>query len=104
MQGTQKEVADAVETAPTITVSVVSSISLVPAEEWDACAMDTTGGEAANPFILHAFLLSLEESKSASPVLPVPLEGSSYKIRMCYSRFNHPGGLNPGVMLTEIWF
>ncbi|BBN04168.1 uncharacterized protein MPTK1_3g02300 [Marchantia polymorpha subsp. ruderalis] len=50
----------------TITVSVISSISRVSAEEWDSCATDASGVEAINPFVLHDFLLSLEESKSAS--------------------------------------
>ncbi|XP_074579977.1 uncharacterized protein LOC141836392 [Curcuma longa] len=46
-------------------LSVVSSISDVPANQWDACAIDATGPEKFNPFISHAFLSSLEESRSA---------------------------------------
>lgn len=49
-------------------LSVVSSISDVPANQWDACAIDATGPEKFNPFISHAFLSSLEESRSAVKV------------------------------------
>ena len=57
------------ETSPlTLTVSVVSSISLVPAAAWDLCALEAAGEESANPFVCHAFLSSLEDSKSAVPV------------------------------------
>ncbi|CAM6083857.1 unnamed protein product [Calypogeia fissa] len=55
------------EPLSTITVSVVSSLSLIPEKEWDACASDAAGPDSANPFVSHAFLLSLEESKSAAP-------------------------------------
>ncbi|XP_019174370.1 PREDICTED: uncharacterized protein LOC109169916 isoform X1 [Ipomoea nil] len=48
-----------------ILVSVVSSISEVSPEEWDACSLDATGPEQFNPFLTHAFLSSLEESGSA---------------------------------------
>jgi predicted N-acyltransferase len=34
----------------------------VSAEDWDACA---TGDGTLNPFLLHAFLLALETSRSA---------------------------------------
>ena len=40
------------------TVRLAKSISDVPAEHWDACA------GPGNPFLSHAFLLSLEESES----------------------------------------
>ena len=52
----------------TLTVSVVSSISLAPAAAWDLCALEAAGEESANPFVCHAFLSSLEDSKSAVPV------------------------------------
>ncbi|KAJ0972866.1 hypothetical protein J5N97_020825 [Dioscorea zingiberensis] len=48
-----------------ISLSVVSSISEISVEDWDACALDTTGLEKFNPFLSHAFLSSLEESGSA---------------------------------------
>jgi predicted N-acyltransferase len=42
-------------------VRLAKSISDVPAEHWDACA------GPGNPFLSHAFLLSLEESESVCP-------------------------------------
>ena len=39
----------------------------VSASEWDACAR---GSGETNPFLLHAFLSALEESRSA--VGPIP--------------------------------
>ncbi|XP_043687458.1 uncharacterized protein LOC122638661 isoform X2 [Telopea speciosissima] len=48
-----------------IFLSVVSSISEVSADGWDACALDATGPEKLNPFLTHGFLSSLEESGCA---------------------------------------
>uniref|UniRef100_A0A5B7BB79 Acyl-CoA N-acyltransferase n=1 Tax=Davidia involucrata TaxID=16924 RepID=A0A5B7BB79_DAVIN len=48
-----------------ISVSVVSSISQVSSNEWDACNLGATGSENFNPFLTHGFLSSLEESGSA---------------------------------------
>ncbi|KAF8019427.1 hypothetical protein BT93_G0187 [Corymbia citriodora subsp. variegata] len=48
-----------------ISLSIVSSISEVSANDWDACALDATGPEKYNPFLSHGFLSSLEESNSA---------------------------------------
>ncbi|URE34166.1 hypothetical protein MUK42_35271 [Musa troglodytarum] len=48
-----------------ISLSVVSSISDISSNDWDACATDATSPEKFNPFISHAFLSSLEESRSA---------------------------------------
>lgn len=45
-----------------VSLSVVSSISEVSSEDWDACAVDTNGPEKFNPFLSHGFLSSLEES------------------------------------------
>jgi predicted N-acyltransferase len=51
-------------------VRVEPSIAAVPAAAWDACARGTgsatTSACQGNPFISHAFLLALEESKSAA--------------------------------------
>ncbi|CAI5459937.1 unnamed protein product [Closterium sp. Yama58-4] len=53
-------------TATALTVTVSSSIASIPAADWDACALDAAGGvEKHNPFVSHAFLLCLEESRSA---------------------------------------
>jgi predicted N-acyltransferase len=43
-----------------VTIKVVSRISELPADEWDACAGDD------NPFLSHAFLQALEASGSAT--------------------------------------
>ncbi|KDP42491.1 hypothetical protein JCGZ_00288 [Jatropha curcas] len=48
-----------------ISVSVISSISEVSPDEWDACNLDATGPEKLNPFLTHGFLSSLEESRCA---------------------------------------
>ncbi len=54
----------------TLTVRSVESIAEVPAKAWDACANppgpseDESAGERFNPFIAHAFLLALEQSRS----------------------------------------
>ncbi|MGQ0684829.1 GNAT family N-acetyltransferase [Bradyrhizobium sp.] len=55
-----------------ITLEAVSSISAIPAAEWDACA--NPGGDCGpgskpyyNPFVSHAFFAAAETSGSASP-------------------------------------
>ncbi|KAL3814554.1 hypothetical protein ACJIZ3_015822 [Penstemon smallii] len=49
-----------------LSVSVISSISEISSDEWDACSLDATGPEQFNPFLCHGFLSSLEESGSAA--------------------------------------
>ena len=52
-------------TAPDeVTVGVATSLSAVPAADWDACALGPQNGsdETHNPFVSHAFLSSLEEA------------------------------------------
>lgn len=51
-----------------ISLSIISSISEVSSNEWDACNLDATGPDKFNPFLTHAFLSSLEESRSAVKV------------------------------------
>jgi hypothetical protein len=46
-------------------VSVLTAISQVPADEWDA--LQAHEPEVATPFVRHAFLAALEESGSATP-------------------------------------
>ena len=52
------------------TARYVESLALVGAEAWDACANPAglpeaeAAGERHNPFVSHAFLLALEQSKS----------------------------------------
>jgi predicted N-acyltransferase len=45
------------------TIRVARSLKDIAAGDWNACAADTSG--AVDPFLDHAFFLSLEESKSA---------------------------------------
>ena len=53
-----------------LTVRIVEAIAEVAADAWDACANppalggDEGDGERFNPFIAHAFLLALEQSRS----------------------------------------
>ena len=56
---------DAAQTPASIQLRVISSLSLIAAEDWDACA--NPDGQVYNPFLRHAFLQALEESGSATP-------------------------------------
>ena len=63
----------------TVTARTISSLAEVNADEWDACA------GTSNPFLLHAFLSSLEESGSCTAEtgwLPqhLLLEGNQHKL------------------------
>jgi len=54
---------------------LADGVSAIPAAHWDACA----GGD--NPFVSHAFLSALEESRSVSPragwqSLPIVIDGT----------------------------
>jgi uncharacterized protein len=58
--------------ASEITLEAVSSISAIPAAEWDACAnpgADCGSGSKSyyNPFVSHAFFAAAEASGSATP-------------------------------------
>jgi predicted N-acyltransferase len=52
------------------TVRSIEGVAEVSAEAWDACANppglgdEASGGERFNPFVTHAFLLALEQSRS----------------------------------------
>ncbi|CAL1353106.1 unnamed protein product [Linum trigynum] len=48
-----------------VSLSLISSISEVSADAWDACNLDSTGAEKYNPFLSHGFLSSLEETGCA---------------------------------------
>ncbi|MGE0284689.1 MAG: GNAT family N-acetyltransferase [Bradyrhizobium sp.] len=55
-----------------ITLEAVSSISAIPAAEWDACANPRADSGSAsrpyyNPFVSHAFFAAAEASGSATP-------------------------------------
>ncbi|CAN1194368.1 hypothetical protein LINPERPRIM_LOCUS31670 [Linum perenne] len=48
-----------------VSLSIISSISEVSADDWDACHLDTTGLEKYNPFLSYSFLSCLEETGCA---------------------------------------
>ncbi|XP_073038562.1 uncharacterized protein [Primulina eburnea] len=48
-----------------VTVSVVSSISEISSDDWDACSLDASGPKNFNPFLSHGFLSALEETGCA---------------------------------------
>lgn len=48
-----------------VTVSVVSSISEISSDDWDACSIDASGPKNFNPFLSHGFLSALEETGCA---------------------------------------
>ena len=54
-----------------ITLEAVSSVSAIPAAEWDACANAGDSSAASkpyyNPFVSHAFFAAAESSGSATP-------------------------------------
>jgi hypothetical protein len=56
----------------TLSVRAVAKIADLAAEAWDACAnpsgltADQSGGERFDPFVAHAFLKALEDSRSVS--------------------------------------
>ncbi len=57
-------------TSETIEIQVLSSLSQITAQDWDACAdpgNDTGAGPAQNPFVTHRFLNALEQSGSVGP-------------------------------------
>lgn len=56
-----------------IIVSVVSSMSSIPVDDWDTCVLESSGVDSLNPFLLHSFLSSLEDSQSAVAVRPLSI-------------------------------
>jgi uncharacterized protein len=48
----------------TATISAINSLNDIAADDWNACAK--IDGQAYNPFTSHAFLLALEQSRSAT--------------------------------------
>ena len=62
-----------------ISVSVASSISSIPSEDWDLCAVESVGEDSLNPFLMHAFLSSLEDSSSVTTVRCFLLSSVSLK-------------------------
>ena len=86
-----------------ITLEAVSSISAIPAAEWDACANPgADSGEASksyyNPFVSHTFFAAAEASGSATPRtgwgarhLIAKLDGKIVGIVPCYLKSHSQG-------------
>lgn len=55
--------------APTVSIDVLSSLSQIAPEVWDACACPeaASGGRPMDPFTTHRFLKALEDSGSVGP-------------------------------------
>lgn len=64
---------------PTLEVSVLSALSEISAEDWDACANPSGGSIPADPFTTYRFLSALEESGSVGP-------GSGWQARHLVAR------------------
>ncbi len=89
-------------TSSEITLEAVSSISAIPAAEWDACA-NPSGSSAGskshyNPFVCHSFLAAAEGSGSATPRtgwgarhLIARLDGRIVGIVPCYLKSHSQG-------------
>src|SRR5215475_16102754 len=89
-----------------ITLEAVSSISQIPADEWDACANPSfcpDGSPAGfkayyNPFVSHAFFAAAEASGSATPRtgwgarhLIAKLDGKIVGVVPCYLKSHSQG-------------
>lgn len=82
-------------------LEVVVSAADIPAAEWDACASggdDNAGVTPANPFLMHAFFVALEQSKSATPRtgwaprhLVARVDGQIAAIAPCYLKAHSRG-------------
>lgn len=55
--------------AEAVEITLMSGVSEIPADEWDACACPemATGGRPFDPFTTHRFLAALERSGSVGP-------------------------------------
>ena len=78
-----------------ITLEAVSSASMIPAADWDACA---NPGSAYNPFVSHAFFAACEQSNSACPRtgwgprhLVAKLNGEIVGLVPCYLKSHSQG-------------
>src|SRR3569833_204431 len=84
-------------------IRIAPSLAEVPAAVWDACAASSTElstrGQVANPFVSHAFLSSLEQSKSVGPrtgwqpqhVIAETAEGEIIGVAPCYAKGHSKG-------------
>ncbi|WP_323769657.1 GNAT family N-acetyltransferase [Antarctobacter sp.] len=85
---------------PTVTIDVLSSLSQIAPEVWDACACpEATGGaRPLDPFTTHRFLKALEDSGSVGPgtgwdprYLRVEAEGDTIAVAPLYVKSHSQG-------------
>lgn len=87
-------------------IRIAPSLAEIPAEDWDACAGAppistelSTRGHPPNPFVSHAFLSSLEQSKSVGPrtgwqpqhLIAESAEGEILGVAPCYAKSHSKG-------------
>jgi predicted N-acyltransferase len=87
-------------------IRIASSLAEVPAADWDACAGASpistelsTRGQPPNPFVSHAFLSSLEQSKSVGPrtgwqpqhLIAEDASGAILGVAPCYAKSHSKG-------------
>ena len=84
-------------------IRIASSLAEIPAAAWDACAASSTEfstrGQVDNPFVSHAFLSALEQSKSVGPrtgwqpqhLIAETPEGEILGVAPCYAKSHSKG-------------
>src|SRR5690349_14913704 len=84
-------------------IRIASSLAEIPAAAWDACAVSSTEfstrGQVDNPFVSHAFLSALEQSKSVGPrtgwqpqhLIAESAEGEILGVAPCYAKSHSRG-------------
>src|SRR5690242_13379263 len=84
-------------------IRIASSLAEIPAAAWDACAASSTEfstrGQVDNPFVSHAFLSSLEQSKSVGPrtgwqpqhLIAETAQGDILGVAPCYAKGHSRG-------------
>ena len=87
-----------------LSIRIASSLADIPAAVWDACAGASstelsTRGQPPNPFVSHAFLSSLEQSKSVGPrtgwqpqhLIAETADGTVLGVAPCYAKSHSKG-------------
>jgi hypothetical protein len=87
-----------------LNIRIASSLAEIPAAVWDACAGGfstelSTRGQPPNPFISHAFLSSLEQSKSVGArtgwrpqhLIAETADGEVLGVAPCYAKSHSQG-------------
>src|SRR5690242_2651194 len=84
-------------------IRIASSLAEVPSDAWDACAASSTElstrGQVDNPFVSHAFLSSLEQSKSVGGrsgwqpqhLIAETADGEIVGVAPCYAKSHSRG-------------